>query len=61
MRNVEVGDKGPGNGRGLHLLSQNYDHLSIENEQAILKPEKVVEILQKHGLEVTSEQAGLIL
>jgi hypothetical protein len=61
MRNVGVGDKRPGNGQGFHLPLQHYDHLSIKNEQAILKPEKAVEILQKHGLEVTTEQAGLIL
>jgi hypothetical protein len=61
MRIVEVGNKRPENGQDFHLSSNYEDLLPIENDQINLNSEKAIEILRKHGLKVTTEQARLIL
>jgi len=61
MQNVGGGIMGPENRQDFRLSSYYEDLLPIENEQLPLEPEKAVEELRKDGLEVTTEQARLIL
>ena len=59
MGNVGSDNKGPGNGRGIDF--SNADPLFLEYAQKDLKPEIAVEILKKHGMQVSVTQAKSIL
>jgi hypothetical protein len=59
MDGVEVRDKDPGYGLSLNYI-QDEDIAGMEAGQS-LSPERVVALLKKQGIEVTVEQAGLIL
>ena len=59
MDSVEVRDKGPGYGLSLNY-TEDEDLAGMEVGQS-LPPERVVALLKNRGLEVTVEQAGLIL
>ncbi len=59
MRNVGNDNRGPGNGPGIDF--SNADPLFLEYAQRDLKPETAVEILKKHGMQVSVAQAKSVL
>jgi hypothetical protein len=59
MESVDVRDEGPGYGLSLNYI-QDEDLANIDAGQS-LSPERVVILLKKEGIEITVEQAGLVL